>query len=165
MLWAWYTRVFGPATAWPAIWFMGLCQWVFCRKHLKAGRAALLEAKQNTHDALSLVNWYRKNGFAYKADTYNWYQRPWVTAATKRGDCEDFAFLSYEILKKRTECKIVLCHGRREGKRRGHAFVIAKEGDKWRELSNTRFGNLYDNKVEAAKSFYGKDTTDFCFLI
>ena len=149
-------------------WFItGLLESFFYIGNRKQGKRIISDARKIIHNTQDLENWYKDNKFdkfEYRKDTVNCGSLPWVTAYRHKGDCEDYAILSMEILKDMCKCIIAVCHGRREGKRTGHAILLVQEGEKWRVMSNMYKKELFATKKEAALSTYGDKTTDYYFV-
>lgn len=83
------------------------------------------------------------------------WQTPNTTIARKKGDCEDFAILSYSILKKLGyEAKIFMLDNIEIGQS-SHAICIYKEKDNYYFFSNQKLYKLqYKSVKELIESFY-----------
>lgn len=128
------------------------------------GKRIINEARASVIDTMSLEGWYCRNGFKWKKDVVNCYSKPWLTAARRGGDCEDIALLSWEILKGKKRCIMATCHGRKDGKRRGHAVLLVYEDAMWRVMSNMYRTTKHLSIEKAAESVYKENTIDYFFV-
>ena len=133
-------------------------------RHKRWGEDILKKAHLSVTNTKLLEAWYKDYGFTWKKDKVNCYSRPWLTATRWRGDCEDFALLSWEILKGYKRCVMAVCHGRRDGKRVGHAILLVYEEGQWRVMSNMYRQASYESMEKAAESVYGNKTIDYFFV-
>jgi hypothetical protein len=163
-LWKWIMSWYGPPVSKVYAFISGGIEGLFNSKRKKWGQHLIDKARLTVNDTLSLAAWYRKYVFVWQRDTFNCYSRPWLTAARWHGDCEDFALLSWEILKNKKKCVMAVCHGTREGKWAGHAILLVYEDDRWRVMSNMYRMDSYETLEKAAESVYGKETIDYYFV-
>jgi hypothetical protein len=165
MIWRWLVKTLGPAAYWIAALITGGIEAIFVKSiHKRWGKHLIQTARKTVHDTEALDKWYLQYGYLYKKDEFNCYSRPYVTASRWRGDCEDFALLSREILKGYKRCVLAMCHGWREGKRRGHAVLLVYEEGRWRVMSNMYRMDSYETMEKAAESTYGEKTIDYFFV-
>jgi predicted transglutaminase-like cysteine proteinase len=163
-LWRWFIKWYGPLTAKPYIFLSGGIEGLLNAKRKQWGMHLIKEARKKVNDTITLKAWYSEYGFVWRKDKINCYSKPWLTAAKWGGDCEDFALLSWEVLRGNKKCVMAVCHGRKDGKRRGHAILLVYEDDQWRVMSNMYRLASYDSKEKAAESVYGDKTVDYFFV-
>lgn len=157
---SWY----GPLITRPYAWLSGGLEALFNMKRRAWGLHLIEKARRTVHDTNGLDEWYLEYGFKWRKDRVNCYSRPWLTASRMCGDCEDFALLSWEILKGKKRCVMAICHGRKDGKKSGHAILLVREAGLWLVMSNMRRGKAFDFMEDAAESVYGKETVDYFFV-
>lgn len=163
-LWKWLTSWYGPFVAKVYMFLSGGIEGLFNSKRKQWGEHLIEKARLTVRNTTSLAAWYKEYGFVWHKDTINCYSRPWLTASRWHGDCEDFALLSWEILKGYKRCVMAVCHGRKDGKRAGHAILLVYEGGWWWVMSNMYRLGSYETIEKAAESVYGEKTIDYYFV-
>ena len=106
----------------------------------------------------------RDMGFKWNEDPVfgllDFHQRPWVTAATGRGDCDDWAHVWKELAKPYGDVSVFVAKGKGRG---WHMMTILDDGVTAHLFSNLRHVRSTNSRNRKAleNTFYGYDKTSY----
>jgi len=100
------------------------------------------------HNPAELANWFAQD-FQYETEMPDSWQNAGETVLVKKGDCEDFAILAQEVLKK-LGIKSDILVLKFQGLSQEHAVCMFKEGNYYSFISNQQLVRTSASTVTAA---------------
>lgn len=152
----------------PIMRVIGWIETIFLLYYKKESYDELKKLKKEIFNHVDLARYYYDEKFKWSSDPINglfdYESEPWVTLFKKEGDCDDFAMLTYEILKDKgyDEIYITYCW---KSTFNGHAIVIMKNfKGEWYLFSNTKIYGPFNNHIDAIKTHYGDETAGYYIM-